>query len=169
METLQWKWAPGLSFKDVLVGLLCVCQAPTNRDKWLTVVSVSIPKHLLASQLTHYLWLHSAVLTPPPTINFFLPGLGFPSSSFWFLCKPAISVITCSLGSLCPLGSLDLFAHPPPLPLLLPALPWLGSLLLLSPPCSELFQIPLAVLALCLQWKPSQPYLGVVWPHFIKC
>lgn len=35
-------------------------------DKWITEVPVSIPKSTLA-RLTQYLWLLSALLTPPPS------------------------------------------------------------------------------------------------------
>lgn len=49
-------------------------------DKWLTVVPIIIPKHVLASRLTQYLGLLSALLTLPLTLKI---------SSLWGLLRPA--------------------------------------------------------------------------------
>lgn len=70
-----------------------------SKRKWLTVVPVSIPKSMLASRLTQYLWLQSALLTPPATLNF-SSSRASPSPSFSVPYDTAISAMGSS-GSLC--------------------------------------------------------------------
>lgn len=74
-----------LSFKDLLVGLgkleegCFVFVRSLGSLGQMAVVSICIPKHMLACRLSQYLWFLSALLTPPPyhKILSFWAGLPF--------------------------------------------------------------------------------------------
>ena len=79
-----------------------------RRNKWLPGVPISIPKCMLATRLTQYLWLSSALLSqcPAPTP----PDHGFPCPASCLHLTPPLQL---SLSRLSPLSSSRFFSLTP--------------------------------------------------------